>query len=204
MVIPYGDHTVSMGAPIPQQAARAKLGLSNEDKLCLVFGTVSPYKGIDELLEFWVAKAPPARLLVVGPILNSQFAEGLRSMAGSSPSVDLRIGEQWLDDEALRLWLSAADCALFNYREIFTSGAASLARSYGVPVVIPSRLEAADLHEPHPLVFRFDSPSTDLMDVLDAALSAGCSYDMAAQWRHDTRWEQVAQATVAAYRAHLE
>ena len=56
----------------------------------------------------------------------------------------------------LREWLSAADAVLFNYRAIFTSGAACLARSYGVPMLMPRRLQTVELDEPSPLVFRFD------------------------------------------------
>ena len=52
--------------------------------------------------------------------------------------------------------LSAADAAVFNYRTIFTSGAAALARSWGVPILIPSRLATVALDEPAPTVFRFD------------------------------------------------
>ena len=68
--------------------------------------------------------------------------------------IDLRLVDEWLDDATLRVWLSASDCSIFNYRDIFTSGAAALARSYGLPLLIPRRLASADLDEPHPHVFR--------------------------------------------------
>ncbi len=61
---------------------------------------------------------------------------------------------------------------LFHYRAIFTSGAACLARSLGIPILIPRRLDTVDLAEPHPLVFRFDALETDFRPALEAALAA--------------------------------
>ena len=119
----------------------------------------------------------------------------------ASPGVTLRLG--WLDDAALALWLSAADCALFNYRTIFTSGSAALARSWGVPILIPSRLATVDLGEPAPTVFRFDRPDTDLGEKLRAALATPSDYSAAAPWRTATAWPRVAALTAEGYRAAL-
>jgi hypothetical protein len=106
---------------------------------------------------------------------------------------------EWLKDPDLHLWLSAVDCSIFNYREIFTSGAASLARSMGVPILIPERLRAADLHEPHSLVFRFNQLDTDFQQRLVAALNSGTDFEAARKWREETRWAKVAQITKQAY-----
>ena len=160
-VIPFGDHSVGMGPPLPRDEAWGELKLPLEAKICLVFGTISPYKGSDELVKFWAQNDLPYRLVVIGPVLSEAFASRLSEVARGCPTVHLHLLEKWLDDAALQLWLSACDCSIFNYRDIFTSGAAALARSYGVPLLIPRRLDAADLDEPHPHVFRFDTLDTD-------------------------------------------
>jgi hypothetical protein len=105
-----------------------------------------------------------------------------------------------VSESELRVWLSAVDCSVFNYREIFTSGAAALARSYGIPLLIPSRLIAADLMEPHPHVLRFEALNTDFGRLLEQALATPCSYDLGRSWREYTRWEHIADVTFAAYR----
>ena len=198
--IPYGDHSVTMGAPLPRDQARIQLRLPRDDKVCLVFGTVSPYKGSDELIRFWAENDPPYRLVVVGPILSQAFASRLYELAKGHNMIDLRLFDEWLDDAALRVWLSAADCSIFNYREIFTSGAAALARSYGLPLLIPRRLASADLDEPHPQVFRFDALETDFRAQLDRALATPCDYELAYEWRQKTSWERVAETTAFVYR----
>lgn len=199
-VIPYGDHAITMGQPLPRIEARSQLRLPPDSKVCLVFGTVSPYKGSDELVRFWAEAELPYRLVIVGPILSDEYAVRLQEIARGCPSVDLRLNREWLDEQTLRSWLSAADCAIFNYREIFTSGAAALARSYGVPLLMPSRLTTADLHEPHPHVLRFESLYTDFRAQLERALATPCDYDFAGEWRVQTSWARVAAITARAYR----
>jgi hypothetical protein len=114
--------------------------------------------------------------------------------------IELRLLDKWLDDAALRMWLSASDCSIFNYREIFTSGAAALARSYGLPLLIPNRLASVDLDEPHSHVFRFDALNTDFRAQLERALATPCDYALARDWREKTCWERVAEITASVYR----
>jgi hypothetical protein len=90
---------------------------------------------------------------------------------------------------------------LFNYRAIFTSGAACLARSYGVPILMPSRLGTVELGEPNRLVFRFSEG--DLREKLEQALQTKPDYEAAAPWRDATAWPRVAAATAEVYRAAL-
>jgi hypothetical protein len=178
------------------------LGLPLEQKVCLMFGTISPYKGIKEVVKFWTAANMPHRLIVAGPAISTEYAELLGNLARDNPSVDLRFRAGWLDDEIVRIWLSAADCAIFNYSEIFTSGAAALARSFGLPVLVPRRATTLDLGEPHPHVLRFDSIDTDFCEALAAALATPRDYDLARDWRNETAWARVAETTASVYR-HL-
>ncbi len=198
-VIPYGDHADGWEPPLLSNEARSRLKLPREQKICLIFGTVSPYKGSDDVIKYWLRESPGARLVIAGPVINEDFANKLRILAKQSSDVELRISDQWMSDEELRVWLSAVDCTIFNYRDIFTSGAAALARSMGVPILIPTRLRAADLHEPHHLVHRFDSLDIDFKVHLEAALCQTSSYEEAEQWRLNTSWYEVAKATKQAY-----
>jgi hypothetical protein len=107
---------------------------------------------------------------------------------------------EWQTEERLREWLAAADCVLFNYSNILTSGAACEARSYGIPVLLPHRLAAINLMEPHSSVFRFDGIETDFRSKLSEALTAGRDYDGARDWRESTSWKKAAQITSKIYR----
>lgn len=202
-VIPFGDHAVSLGTPLDREEARRELGLPLREKMCLIFGTVSPYKGIREVVQYWAESRVPHRLVVVGPIVSPDYADAVRSSAGA-PTIDLRLSPDWLDDEALRTWLSAADCVVFNYKSIFTSGAGALARSFGVPSLLPRSATTLDLGEPHMHVIRFESVGADFRDALERALATPRDYAEAQAWRQRTSWEVVAEATASVYRGLLE
>ena len=199
-VIPHGDLSVGMGAPLDQALARRKLNLP-AGKLCLMFGTISPYKGIDEILAFWSHNKPPAALAIIGRPILPEYVAQVTTLTNAADNIVTHF--ERLSDEELHHWLSAADCVIFNYRNIFTSGAASLTRSYGIPLLFPSRLQTVDLDEPSPLVFRYDSPEIDLAQKLDAALNAKPDYASAQPWRDMIHWDRVAEKTAAVYRSVL-
>ncbi len=203
-VIPFGDHAVTLGEPLDRGEARLALGLPLREKVCLMFGTVSPYKGIREVVQLWAEARVPYRLVVVGPVLSADYAALVRTAAGDAPTIDLRLSSDWLDDQTLRTWLSAADCAIFNYTSIFTSGAGALARSFGVPSILPRSAATLDLGEPHMHVVRFESVQTDLRDALECALAIPCDYAQAQDWRRLTSWDAVAACMMPVYRRLIE
>ena len=200
-VIPFGDHSVTLGPPVPRDEARHELALSPLEKICLMFGTISPYKGIVDVVRIWREARIPYRLVVAGPVVSSDYADEVRAAAGDASAIDLRLSPDWLDDDVLRTWLSAADCVIFNYRKIFTSGAGGLARSYGVPSVLPLSATTLDLGEPHEHVVRFESMNVGFREAVERALATPCDYAKAQDWRQRTSWDAVAAVTARTYGA---
>ncbi|MDR3401286.1 MAG: glycosyltransferase [Chthoniobacter sp.] len=199
-IIPHGDLSVVMPPPISRDEARAKLGLP-EGPICLMFGAVEPYKGQEEVLAYWKEAQPAARLLIVGKPDSHEYGQTIRQLAEGLPNVTLHF--QWLTDPELALFLCAADCTLFNYRTIFTSGAAALARSWGLPILIPTRLDTVDLAEPDPRVLRFGALDATFPQKLAAALAIPADFEAAEPWRQQTSWSHVAELTIAGYREAL-
>ncbi len=199
-VMPLGDLSANLGVPWPRSRAREQLGLDDRP-LCLMFGRTNPYKGVEDAIDFWRTRRPRATLAIIGTTDNPEYGQRLAVVAKDCPDVMLKL--QWLEDRELGLWLSAADCALFNYRAILSSGSAPLARSWGLPILLPRRLTSVDLHEPFPNVFRFESFESDFAERLEEALASGADYAAAEPWRRATGWTAVARVTAQAYRAAL-
>lgn len=201
-VIPHGDLSVDFPLPLPQAEARARLQLGSDSRpLALMFGHVEPYKGLDEIIHWWKQHRPEARLAIVGHPIHDQFKRELESMVGAKDPVVLRL--QRVDNAELSLWLSAANCAVFNYRQIFTSGAACLARSWGLPLVLPDRLQTLDLQEPTRYVQRFHSVDEDFAATLAKAFSVPSNFATAQPWRESTAWPLIAQKTSEIYQQAL-
>jgi hypothetical protein len=167
-----------------------------------MFGTVQPYKGLEDVIAWWREACPPARLAIVGRPASDEYAAHISRSIGDTPEILSRF--EFLSDDVLGLWLSAADVVISNYREILTSGAASLARSYGVPLILPHRLNTVDLDEPTPYVRRFTDFATDFGAELDAALSVRPDFAAAASWRHACNWDRIAELTMDGYRCALD
>lgn len=200
-VVPHGDLSVAMRPPVSQAEARVQLGLDN-GKLALMFGTVQPYKGLEDVIAWWNEARPPVKLAVVGKPSSDTYAAHISRCIGNSSHIISRF--EFLPDDALGLWLSAADVIISNYREILTSGAASLARSFGVPLLLPRRLDTIDLNEPTPYVRRFTDLATDFGFHLDAALSMPPDFAAAASWRDACNWDRIAELTMNGYRCALD
>jgi glycosyltransferase involved in cell wall biosynthesis len=196
-VIPHGDLSVALGAPAPACKARNELGLG-PGKIALVFGTVEPYKGLEEVIEWWHQASPNVKLAIIGKPATMEYRSKIEWKIGNTRNVIHRL--EWLPDELLRLWLSAADVSIFNYRQIFTSGAASLARSFGIPILIPKRLDTVGLGEPSPYVRRFSNFTADFAEQLVAALAVQPNFEAASSWREACSWDNVARLTADGYR----
>ncbi len=199
-VIPHGDLSVTLGAPVSQAEARTALGLSAE-KIVLMFGTVEPYKGHEEVIAWWRRAKPDAMLVIAGNPITPEYGSDLTERIGDTKKILTRFA--WLSDDQLRLWLCAADCTVFNYRQIFTSGAANLARSWGLPILLPARLDTIVLDEPNPFVHRFSDFETDFAEALNKALTIKPDFEAAASWREACSWDKVAQLTADGYRLAL-
>jgi glycosyltransferase involved in cell wall biosynthesis len=195
-MIPHGDLSSAHGSALPdRRKARQSLALPDRP-LCLMFGRVEPYKGIDEIVDFWNTEQPAAELCIVGHNDGDVYGASLLKRIGGNPSI--RTVFRHVADTELASWLAAADCVIFNYRALLTSGAASVARSFGVPLLIPSRLSTVDLGEPNPRVFRFDDV-WKLKTVLPEALAIGSDYRSAEPWRRACAWNLAAEKTRDVY-----
>lgn len=128
-VIPHGgDENVFVGqepAPVAGTAPRV-----------LFFGTITAYKGHDDLLAVWpaiVASVPEARLTVAGSVGADVDAAALAARVRALPGVTLRAG--YVPIEQVASLFEEARCVVLPYRRSSQSGVAHLAFSFGRPVV---------------------------------------------------------------------
>ena len=137
-VVPHGNYR-EVYPLIPEKAlARQKLGLPGNTYIYLLFGGISPYKGAHSAIEaMQKLDDPNAMLVVLGQCLLPDYEEKLRLLAAKDVRVQLRIGKEDIPDSEVSLWLSAIDCVVAPYRDIYTSGVLHLATTFGKPMVVP-------------------------------------------------------------------
>lgn len=107
-----------------------------EDKIFLMFGAIAEYKGIKEVINIFEGLDKKNKLLIAGFIKrgNEKYFNELQSTAGKE---NIFIVGEVIPDDDVPNFFGSADCAIFNYRDVLTSGGVHLALAYKRPVIAP-------------------------------------------------------------------
>ncbi len=166
----------------------------------LNFGVIAPYKGLEELIAWWRHNRPPLPLRILGMVNPPDYPARLERIIGGDDIIQFHPGR--VSDGELAQAIANARVVVINHTAGLTSGVAALARSMGTSILLPARMAAIDLMEPHPSVFRFQSLSNGFAEQLRAALATPRQSRDEAWWRA-TSWSTVADATLRCYRHAL-
>lgn len=117
------------GEGIPRSEALAKLNLPADKKYALFFGFIRKYKGLDLLLEAMAdsrVAAADIHLIVAGEYYGDrELYEGLISRYALMKRVHLFT--DFIPNEEVKLYFSAADCVVLPYRSATQSGITQVA-----------------------------------------------------------------------------
>lgn len=136
-VIPHGPLSNEVTFA-PQEEAKNCLQIDSETPICLLFGFIRPYKGIEFLIDSWKyikKRAPSARLVLAGQP-ESGYGEILINKIEAldlQREIDTRF--KFLPQGQLNLLIQAADILVYPYREITQSGALLTGLTTGKPIV---------------------------------------------------------------------
>jgi len=134
-IIPHGHYRTSYPAPIDQHTAKIQLNLPRDKKVLLFFGMIKPYKNIDMLMELFTRAELSDYVLVVAG--NTDSAELKERLQQHATHADIHLFLQFIPDNKLHIYLSAADTVILPYKTILNSGALLLALSFNKPVIAP-------------------------------------------------------------------
>lgn len=135
-VIPHG---VEHRRTPTREAARAALGL--DDRLVvLCFGFVSPYKGLETVLDAGALVGHERALVVVAGGPHPRLATAGDPYAADLQATHAGPGARftgWVPEPDVARWFGAADVAVFAYPQPFSSsGGLALAFAHGTPVLL--------------------------------------------------------------------
>lgn len=124
----------TFGDPMPKTDARDRLGLAADVPIFLFFGFIRRYKGLHVLLDAWAdvrRRVPEAVLVVAGEFYADEAA--LRAQIGTLEGV--RLDADYIPDDWVGLYVSAADAVVQPYVTATQSGVAQIAFHFERPVV---------------------------------------------------------------------
>jgi len=139
-VIPHGIMTAAPETSLTRSHARRALCLPKESRVLLFFGLITPYKGLEYLVEA-MAKLPPTDqeilLLIAGRVKEcpSYWANisGLIDRLGLKTRV--RMDLRHIQDLEIEKYFKAADALVMPYRKLYQSGVLFLSYRFGLPVI---------------------------------------------------------------------
>jgi len=124
----------SYGAKVERETACQKLSLDSGKKYAMFFGFIREYKGLDILLRAWQkVKTEDLTLIVAGEFYSDPSAY-LALAEALSDRVILRT--EYIPEEDVNLYFSAADLVIQPYRTASQSGITGIAYNYLVPMVV--------------------------------------------------------------------
>ncbi|UCG32821.1 MAG: glycosyltransferase [Phycisphaerales bacterium] len=138
-------------APCPtRDDARRQLGVLSDQEMLLFFGAISPYKGIDDLIEAaaLASRARPGLVLFIAGDPREPFDryQDLIDRLGVTDRV--RSHPQFVDESFKVRLYAAADLVILPHRDPSQSGMGCEALALGKPLVATDRGGLPDLVEP--------------------------------------------------------
>lgn len=208
-VIPHGPLS-DVVSSVSQEKARAQLEIELEMPLCLLFGFMRPYKGVEYLLDSWKLvkeRVPSARLMLAGqpePRYEEVLVDKIEKL-GLKHEVDARF--KFLTQEQLSFCIRAADVLVYPYRSITQSGALLTGLTAGKPIVATEVGGFSEMiqHEQTGLLVQYGN-DTQLADELAHLLQNSEKREQlgqAAQEMVETEysWDAIAHKTLECYRS---
>jgi glycosyltransferase involved in cell wall biosynthesis len=200
IVIPHGNYIGCYPNKTSKHDARRYLGLGMEDFVYLFFGTLRPYKGLEDLLDaFSKLEMPSARLLIAGPVLGkSAYKFMLEKFSKDNPAINLV--PEFISDENIQLYMKACDICVLPYKHITTSGAAALASSFGRPIIAPAITCFPELVKRETGILYDPSDQNALTSALLQASAKSWSESKIIDYSHQFDWDKLGPKLNMLYR----
>jgi glycosyltransferase involved in cell wall biosynthesis len=141
-VIPLGINNFAPQTNLTSAEAKRRLGIRTDEKAILFFGRITPYKGLEMLVEAFQKGLPSAdtyRLMIAGRPEEATEA-GYWFPIREALRADVQKGRvlvraEHIPDAETEVYFKAADVLVLPYRDIYQSGILFLGYSFGLPAL---------------------------------------------------------------------
>ena len=133
-VLPHPIYT-HFGAKLPREEAERRLNIPAGRRTLLFFGLIREYKGLDILLQAFDLLDERYQLVIAGEPYGS-FDKYQKLIDGGRAPQDVHVFPNYIRDDEVKDYFSAADLAVLPYRSATQSGISSVACHFIVPMVV--------------------------------------------------------------------
>jgi glycosyltransferase involved in cell wall biosynthesis len=192
--VPHGHWIERYPNEVSRDEARRALGVPDGAFVYAFLGLCKPYKGLEALIDAFVAQREGAFLVLAGRFPSPEYQALIAARVARLDPSRVRFVPDFVPDAEVQRYLVAADALVLPYRQILTSGMAMVGLGFGRPVVAPRLGGLPDVvDEGSGLLYDPTRP-----DALAAAMDRvrGLRFSEAAIREHarSFRWEDTARA----------
>jgi len=139
-VIPFGVNNDAPNTSLTPAEAKQHLGIQPSEKVILFFGNITPYKGLEYLVDSFQqisGLGGEYRLIIAGRAIRYQeyFAEIRERIEEDVQQGRVLLRANFIPDEETELYFKAADVLVLPYRHIYQSGVLFLGYGFGLPAL---------------------------------------------------------------------
>lgn len=201
-VIPHGHFMDAYPNTLSRAAARQQLGIDDDRFVYLFFGNVRPYKGLDQLLETFLALPGKGLTLLLAAKVYNEYGDQFVVRARQADPRIVVSPSRFFANEEFQRYFKAADVGVFPFVDVLTSGSTITALSFDLPVIVPAVGCLPELvNDEVGILYDQQQP-----DALYTAMTAIQQRDLvrmrqaAHQRALNLDWDSIARQTLAAYR----
>jgi D-inositol-3-phosphate glycosyltransferase len=214
-VIPFGLNTVVPDSSLTRIQARERLGISPDEKIMLFFGNITPYKGLEYLLQALALienrGSIRPRLVVAGRVKDRRSKPYYEELVALIKRLELEphiiAHVEFIPDEEVEAYFKAADVCVLPYTKVFQTGVLFLAYRFGLPAVVTDvGAVREDLVEGRTGLVCRPHDSRDLADTLEEYFSSEMFQHLERTGRDIQRfarerysWDGIARTTRGVY-----
>jgi len=198
VVIPHGHWIGHYPCSSDRAAARARLGIPQDQFVYLSFGSCREYKNLEYLVRsFQEIPSRDSALWIVGRFQDQNYAERVRRQIEERPR-GIRLVDIYVQDEEIQHYFCACDIAVLAYADVLTSGGAMLALGFGRPVIAPRLGHLQDVIDARCGILYEPRDPKGLGRAMEVAATR--NFDEAAIFQHARRfdWQDAAARTLSA------
>lgn len=177
-VIPFGINNAVPNTALTCEEAKQRIGISPHDRTLLFFGRITPYKGVEYLIDAFrkvSGQNASYKLLIAGRVDRAEaYWEPIKAdLTKEIASGKVLVRDQFIPDEETEVYFKAADSLVLPYKDIYQSGVLFLAHSFGLPVLAADVGSLADDIIPGKTGFSFTpEDSSDLARAIEQYFSS--------------------------------
>jgi D-inositol-3-phosphate glycosyltransferase len=213
-VIPFGINNSVPDTDLTTGEAKQCLGIPDRKKTMLFFGRITPYKGLEYLIEAFrrvSTRSDDYQLIIAGWVDVANGGKYWNTIREAVRDDERRgrvvLKTDFIPDAETELYFKAADVVVLPYKHIYQSGVLFLGHSFGLPVLAADVGSLKDdiVEGKTGFVFRSEDP-IDLARTIERYFASDLFTDLDTR-RRDIRdyamkrhsWDTVGQVTMGIY-----